>query len=196
MSADTHQATDVPEPPRIIGAGRTHRLVAAVIDLIVAWSFLIWAERKRWFVLAYAGCAAYLLFRDCLFGKSLGKLLTGLRVVNWPDCGVLKIDRILRRAYYFFGPLALIAVFAVVVGAFIDQQQIEGPVRDGLAMMIVAMTFAWIGKCLTISESRTRRNHYDVWSKAVVATDRACSRITRERQADATLANKAQQADT
>lgn len=101
-----------------IQASRSLRIIAGVIDFAIALilAVLLLSPRLRMFnmlilkrIISFAAPTLYLLLKDCIDGKSIGKLFTGLTVFNIRENKPAGIsDSILRNGLLvipFFGPI-------------------------------------------------------------------------------------------
>jgi len=108
---------------------RARRFAAGVIDLLIAYGLVAWIEfllarrfpvlRGIWFVgtLAILLCPnPYLLLKDAIEGKSIGKLVMGLVVFNEQERRPTGLLDSTIRNWYLIVPLVGPVLVSVVVG--------------------------------------------------------------------------------
>ncbi|MAF94140.1 MAG: hypothetical protein CMM60_00005 [Rhodospirillaceae bacterium] len=100
------------------------RFVAGLIDIVIVLViFFIFISQKRRFIamilkrgLAFFIPHLYLLLKDSIEGKSIGKLITGIMVYNEKEKKVSGVLDSIIRNWYFAIPFAGPTIFALIIG--------------------------------------------------------------------------------
>ncbi len=140
------------------------RAVAIVIDYSAAFAAIYFIEEAGRSdgatIVGLTVAGLYLLLKDAVLGKSIGKMFTGIRVVDEKTYGKATIGQIAKRNSPLFVLIALSGLTGAV-GAFVFAPKIAGKVTA--AVFLGGLIAIYKG-----SDSPDRQTVGDTWGKTRV----------------------------